>query len=373
MQASHRADTSPPAGRSRNKRILFIGLSYYAYTGRIVGSLREKGFEVRYYPMENRGFWSKTIRRFLPSLYRPRLRHYHARIVEDEGRADYDYVFFLQIHTMAVDQVEKLRRKLPHAKFLLYNWDSVATHDYRPYLRFLDAAFTFDRSDAEMLGIQYLPLFALPEYFVSADRDRAGAPRHDIYFVGAIVTLERFAAIRRLDGYCRAHGLRFAKHLHCSPVTMAMLLRRGLYLRGMTLRSLSTRRIVEIMNRATAVFDFPNHRQSGYTMRLIENMCAGKRIVTSNPAVRRESFYTEQQFFVAESLDFEGLKEFLERGVPGTVDLNSGQHAEFALDRWLDRIFEGNNEIITAQDGMRGVPSKYRRVEDEIRLERLKP
>ncbi len=334
-----RPDAPAPAARARGKRVLFIGLSYYAYTARIAGSLREKGFEVTYYPQENRGFWSKTIRKLLPSLYRSRLRRYHARMVEKEIRGHYDYVFFLQIHNVAVEVVEKLRRSLPRARFLLYNWDSIATHDYRPYLRYLDAVFTFDRSDARRLGIHYLPLFALPEYLAAAGRTAADR-HHDIYFVGAIGTLERFTAIRRLDEYCRARNIRFAKHLHCSPAILTMLLRRGLYLSGMTLRALSTRQVVALMNHSTAVFDFPNHRQSGYTMRLIENMCAGKKIVTSNPEVRKESFYTAEQFFVAESLDFDGLQEFLEGGVPGAPDTRSAAHAEFALDRWLDRIFE---------------------------------
>jgi hypothetical protein len=338
MNASYGLDVPAASAQARGKRILFIGLSYYSYTGRMVESLRKKGFDVKYYPSEIRSFWSKTVRKFLPSIYKSRLGKYHARIVAEERTCRYDYVFFLQIHNLAVDLVESLRESQPAARFILYNWDSLATHDYRPYLRFLDSVFTFDRVDAEKVGARYLPLFALPEYFDSPHRE---APPHDIYFVGTVVTVERFAALRKLDDYCRDQNIRFAKHLHCSPEVLLQLLRRGLYMRGLTLRSLSTGEIIELMNDSAAVFDFPNHLQSGFTMRLIENMCAGKKIVTSNPLVRGEAFYTKEQFFVAEHLDFAGLKSFLRNEPQRSGDLRGAAgHAGFSLDNWLERIFE---------------------------------
>ena len=338
-QLSNYRDARATPSAARGKRILFIGLSYYAYTGKIIDALKAKGFAVKYYPLENRGFWWKTVRKLLPSGYKALLRNYHARILTAEHESRYDYVFFLQIHCLSLEHVESLRNSQPTAKFILYNWDSLRTHDYRPYLRLLDSVFTFDRNDAAELGARYLPLFALPEYFAAS---ATAAPGHDVYFVGAIGTLERFAALRTLDSYCREHNIRFAKHLHCSPAILLKLLRHGLFMRGVTLRALSTQQIIGLMNDSIAVFDFPNHVQSGFTMRLIENMCAGKKVVTSNATVRDEVFYTAEQFFVAADLDFEGLEAFLQSEVHGSKDAHPRtRHGEFSLDRWLDRIFEG--------------------------------
>ena len=331
-------DPAAPSAQSRRKRILFIGLPYYSYTDSIVESLGKKEFAVDYYPSETRTFWSKTIRKLFPWTYRSMLWKYHARIVSKARNSRYDYVFFLQIHTLAQEHVERLRSSQPTAKFILYNWDSLSTHDYRPYLRYLDSVFTFDRDDAATVSGRYLPLFALPGYFEASHSD---TPSNDIYFVGSIGTLERFAAVRNFADYCRAENIRFAKHLHCSPAIFLMLLRRGLYMRGMTLRALSTDEIVRLMNTSVAVFDFPNRPQSGYTMRLIENMCAGKKIVTSNATVRGETFYSEDQFFVVENLDFSGLKAFLKTETQGSTTgaPREARYSEFTLDRWLDSIF----------------------------------
>jgi len=264
------ADDPPPVSPARaRRRILFIGLSYYSYSARIAGRLRERGYEVDYHAAEDRSFASKTRKKFLPANYAARLRLYHERILAASRAAHYDDIFFIQIHSLAPELVARLRQQHPAARCVLYNWDSLATHDYRPYLPLLDRVFTFDRADAAALSLPYLPLFALPEYFSTRAQP---APRYDLYFVGAIGTLERFDALAALECFCRARGIRLRMHLHCSPAIALMLLRERHYLEGMTLRSLDTPGIIALMNDSAAVFDFPNHRQSGYTMRFVENL-----------------------------------------------------------------------------------------------------
>jgi hypothetical protein len=331
------AAAPPGLPRSRQRRILFIGLSYYSYSERIAGRLRARGHGVDHYAAEDRSFRSRTLKKLLPATYAARLQRYHEQILAQTSAATYDDVFFVQIHSLSPELVARLRRSQPRARFVLYNWDSIATHDYRSYLPLLDEVFTFDRDDAAALSLRYLPLFALPEYF---EARALPAPRADLYFVGAVGTLERFDAVRSLDRFCRARGIRFAKHLHCSPAIALMLLRRGRYIAGLSLRSLDTRRIIALMNDSGAVFDFPNHLQSGYTMRFIENLCAGKRIVTSNPRVRGEPFYTPQRIFVAEGLDFTGLPQFLGSGAGAARQPQEWQRPpQFSLDHWLDTIF----------------------------------
>lgn len=69
---------------------------------------------------------------------------------------------------------------------------------------------------------------------------------------------------------------------------------------------------MRMVESSVAVFDFANHAQSGYTMRIFENLCAGKKIVTSNTRIRHESFYSPDRIHVFEDLDFAGVKQFLE-------------------------------------------------------------
>jgi hypothetical protein len=311
-------------------RILFIGLSYYAYTRRIIESLRKKGHDVTYYPIETGSLAAKTMKRYAWRRYKKNLDKYHRKITDDVSDVGYDEVIFLQPHHFSHENMTRLRHSQPQARFILYNWDSLATHDYAPYLKYFDSTLTFDRNDAARLGIGYLPLFALPEYF---NVRKNVAIKYDLYFVGAVATFSRFNAIMALHRFCQRNKIRLKLHLHCNPPMYFLLLRKGLYLKGMSLRSLSPGQIIDVLQESRAVFDFPNHLQSGYTMRLIENLCAGKKIVTSNDYIKQEAFFCKDRILVVTNLDFASIPGFLKRPL-----ISEKSFSEFSLDRWTDEL-----------------------------------
>jgi len=65
---------------------------------------------------------------------------------------------------------------------------------------------------------------------------------------------------------------------------------------------------------------------------------------TSNARVRQEKFYSEDQFFIVENLDFgfTGMKDFLKTDIQGSKGARRwATYAEIIPDHWLDSIFEG--------------------------------
>lgn len=314
-------------------RILFIGIDYYAYVEPIRSAFLQLGYEADYRPIEDVSLASKTFKKLAPRAYRRRLDAYHRRIIEESAATHYDLVFFLQVHHLSDANIKLLKQYQPQARFILYNWDSLATHDYRPWLPYFDRAFTFDPEDAETIGIGYLPLFALP-LFYKVDRTR---PKDfDLYFVGAIGTMHRFDALARLHKFCAEHGVRLKLHLKCSPAIRLQLLRTGRRLPGLTLKSLNFSQIIDLMERSRGVFDFANHRQTGYTMRFIENMCAGQKIVTENRRVVTEDFFRDDRFHVINDLDFSSIPAFLDWPIESELDV-----ARFSVDNWVRVLVEG--------------------------------
>jgi hypothetical protein len=313
-------------------RILFIGLPFYTYTDRIVDSLRQKGHDVTYYPNENRSFAAKVFRAVAPRIYQRIREAYHDRIVRETESQAYDYVFFLQSHRFSHQNMARMRANHPEARFVLYNWDSLRTHDYSSHLQYFDWAKTFDRADAKKLGIGYLPLFALPEYF-AVDPD---APKSfDLYFVATIGQVGRLVLVKALRDHCRANAIRLSFNLFCSPRVYWQALRKGLSIEGLRLSAMTQQEIIAILQSSKAVFDHPNHAQSGYTMRFIENMCAGRKIVTTNPLVEQEAFYTPDRFHVVKDGNFTGIREFLDRPLTSATSF-----ADFALDNWTDQLLK---------------------------------
>jgi hypothetical protein len=289
-------------------QVLFVGIDYYHYTARIVDEMRAQGHSVSFHSMELASRRHKLAKRYFGRLFANMLERHHRDILAAERGKAFDRVVMLQVHWMRLEVLDAFRAAFPAATFVLYNWDSLKTHDYRPMVGRFDRVVTFDRDDADALGSEYLPLFALPEYF-AARRDRPKT--HDVYFVGSIVTIDRLKAVQALKSHCAAEGLRLRLHLHCSLAGMVKLLRRGHWMRELTTRSVDQATIIDMMETSEIVYDFANHRQSGYTMRFIENLCAGVRIATSNDRVRGEPFFAQDRFLILQNAsDLAGLKAF---------------------------------------------------------------
>ena len=292
------------------KKILLIGLPYHNYTAAIVDELRVQGHEISFHDIQPRDLLMKTLRVAARSWYRRRIDDHHRRILAAERGKRYDMVLFIQVHQMALPILETLKRDQSGAEFVLYNWDSISNHDYRAYLPLFDRVYTFDPQDAQAQGIGYLPLFCIRSFLGLARREQ----RHKaIYFVGNIVSIQRYRAVQAFKTYCQQQGIVFHSFLACTPYVMTLLLRAGHWPSDVSIRSIAHARFIDMIETSVAVFDFANHKQSGYTMRTIENLCAGKKIITGNPGIKTESFYTDDRILVFDGLDFSAVKTFLDR------------------------------------------------------------
>ena len=88
-----------------------------------------------------------------------------------------------------------------------------------------------------------------------------------------------------------------------------------------------------MLETSRATFDFANHKQSGYTMRLIENMCAGCKIITQNARIVNEPFYREDRFLLVDGHDFSAVPAFLNRPITSTLDVE-----RHGIDSWAAQL-----------------------------------
>ena len=289
-------------------RILFFALNYHGYTAALVAEMEFLGFSVTFVDLQPRSPWFKVLRTLLPGVYkRLQAAHLDRAIAAAQGQ-DYAQVVFLQAHQIRPDQLQRLRKAHPGKPFTLYNWDSLATHDFRPQAPFFDRVFTFDPVDARAHGFTYLPLFAT-RFVQTFSRDRAepGA----VSMVGNLVNPRRYLAVAAFRKQAAIEGLEFRDWLKITPVVFWRLLRQGIFPRKIHIVDISQATLRNLVETSVAVFDFANHQQSGQTMRVIENLVAGKKIITNNAAIRAETFFSPDRIHVFENLDFGELRGFL--------------------------------------------------------------
>jgi len=290
------------------KKLLLIGLRYHDYTNEIIGEIARQGYEVTYHEIQPRTLFYKTLNVVSASMYRARLDAHHRRIIQRVSGSQYDCVLFIQAHQFSRENMLALRDQQRGARFVLYNWDSLSTSDYRPNMDAFDRVITFDPDDARALGVDYLPLFCVRAFQQLCKRDQH---ERAVYFVGNIVSVQRYEALTAFMDYCAREDILLRHFMACSPLVYTRLLRAGHWPTDVCFTSIRQPRFVDMIERSTTVFDFANHRQAGYTMRIIENLCAGKKIITNNARIRHEPFYSEDRILVFEGLDFSGVKDFV--------------------------------------------------------------
>ncbi|MDH6525581.1 hypothetical protein [Polynucleobacter sphagniphilus] len=291
-----------------NMKVLFIGLDYHSYTKSIISELEIIGSQVDWVDIQPRSLFFKFFHTINSTLFNKYLNYYHLSKILQSSTTSYDKVLFLQTHQMSLFNLQLLRKIHSQAEFILYNWDSILNHDYRQHAKYFDRVLTFDRLDAIEYGYAYLPLFC--------QRSMQGLLRNrgrtlSLYTVGNIVKPARYSAINLFRDYCRKHGIEFRDYLKISPVVFILLLKSRILPKGIKLREIEFERFIELIEISSAVFDFSNHSQSGQTMRMIENVCCGKKIITNNVWVREEKFYSQDRIYIFNDLDFTGVEEFL--------------------------------------------------------------
>lgn len=279
----------------RHKRVLVVGRDYYFYTREIASELRTAfGALVTFCPIEPPAFLYKLLKKagMTPNGW---LRRYHKDVIDGALREPPDIVLFIQVHQIG-DIVGEYRDAFRSARFVLYYWDSLKTHDYRAYVHYFDKVFTFDREDsAQVPELEYLPLF-FSERFRRLRQEKGLL--YDVSFVGVAVTMRRYNHLVKLRAWAKASQLSLFDYIVVSPILYVKQLLRGRLLLGVHFRSLGERELLRIYGASRSVLDLPNNVQSGYTMRTFESLGAHRKLVTTNRHILHEDFYSPETVFV---------------------------------------------------------------------------
>ena len=292
------------------KKILFVGINYHGYTEAIADELRAQfGCNLNYVDIQPRAFLWNLIKIVVPKIFRLFLNLYHKQHFRRAALVQYDYVLFLQAHQVEDSNLEFLRLSQPKAVFILYNWDSLANHDYLLKRMCFDRILTFDPCDAKEHNFEYLPLFCTRE--LQAYKKNQSK---DIFMIGNIVNLRRVDAVREFKRFCVSEGISFHTHLRISALILTRLIRQKYTLENLSMRNASRRRVKSLYEQASVAFDWANHEQSGLTMRAAEALGTGKKLIT-NCSYLRDSKYSRrgQVLIINESFDFSEVKNFVNK------------------------------------------------------------
>ena len=323
-----------------SKDVLFIAPVFYDYHTKIQKALQERGASVTFFPEMEYSVAFRIIGKLFPGYMELLIKRHHAKILTHAKNMAYDKVFVIRGGFFTEEFMGSLKKILPDAEFVLYEWDSLRQNNYRHLLPFFDKVKTFDRPDADSLGISYQPLFYTSEY---AELRQVVEERKDgqidLAFIGAFHS-DRLEIVKRFHDLLDREGLVFKSHLFIKRIPLLRMLLSGQIkvsdLKYLSTYSLDKYGVVEIYRQSNTILDIELNIQSGLSIRTIETVGAGLNLITTNPHVTYEPFFDSTRIQVVDRAELDIDIDFFARS---KVRYPYKHYDNYSLENWVEQVF----------------------------------
>lgn len=183
----------------------------------------------------------------------------------------------------------------------VYSWD---TEDCKKYgLTYSRACYDKDFLPSEKLMIEY-----------------------DLCFIGA--DKGRYRLIKKLRDYAQVHGLLFYSRVCPNKNFLS-------WIHTYYAKPIPYQEYLDITHRSCCIVDFVQKGQSGTTMRTMEAIFSGEKLVSNNPYLKQMDFYHPANIFIVENDSYDGLEDFLKKE---TVPINPDILRRYQYEEWRKSI-----------------------------------
>lgn len=318
------------------KNIVFISPDTFGYYKSISAAIARKGFNpIWLNQLPSTSVISRVFFRLAPSIARRLATGHFSKEFE---KIEYvDQILIIKGEGVSEATIAGMRARYPNAKIVFYLWDSLANvpgADRK--IRLCDAAYSFDPIDCDHTpGLEHLPLFH------SKEPSTIG---HQPCFAAFIGTLHsnRYQLIRTLaEEIEKITGLAPFLYFYYPNRTLLAILKlfkksfRVVRWSDVHFEPLPSEQYAAINSKAEIVIDICHPNQSGLTMRSIEALGQGKKLITNNKTVRRYEFFQPENCYVVDREVGADFAEFLNNKKRPTPEQLI---AKYHIDSWLDSL-----------------------------------
>ena len=334
---------TPPIVNLQGRRVLIVSPSFFGYERRIIERLESRGAQAVFVDdRPSNSTLSKVLIRLGPRLVQSKLDAYHrATILRFQGNK-FDDILFISPESCSVETIRRYRASFPDARVMLYMWDSFENKrqkDVPDFLRLFDKAFSFDGQDCEKYAMHFRPLF-----FCGPATEGGPEPRKETYvfsFIGTIHS-DRYKILKLLENQVSRLGKTcfiypyLPSGLHYWLFKLTRREFRGVRKADFRFLPLPYADVLQVMRHSAAMVDIEHPDQRGLTMRTLEVIGSGRKLITTNRNVVNYPFFSPERIQVIDRNAPQILPAFLE----STVGLlPAGTLAPYSLDGWLDDLF----------------------------------
>ncbi len=327
----------------KEKTIVFIAPEFFNFHRQIQTALELAGNKVHFIP--DRPSKNALIKIFIRKA-RFFLKGYldsHFRAKAAEIQADSaDEIFIIRGEGLSETALLELKSRFPRARVQLYLWDSVArSRGCMELIPHADQAWTYDSRDAK----KYPELkFTLNFYVLSDSLLGKKAPVRDfdweLVFFGTAHG-DRLKVLSRI-GYALPKDIRFYVFLYFQSPIMYYARKffdpafRYFRKDQLSLKPKFGPEWEGVVTGASAILDIVHPQQGGLTIRTLESLALGFKVITTDPSIKDYPFYNPLQILVIDRHAPFIPPDFLR--LPNDFEIHPSLR-ELELSNWLKRFF----------------------------------
>ena len=332
----------------KDKKILFLSVQTFNYEKAIADKLRDFGAIVDYFDERpSNSIFAKGIIRFKRDLYQKKIDAYYRNLLQKTNTTTYDFLFVIKGEVVPRFFLEEFRKSNPHCKFIFYTWDSFANNPNAvSILSYFDEKFTFDGKDAIEHKINFRPLFFIDQYQKINKEQKKNAFKYHLLFLGTAHS-DRCKISNSIVEWCSQN--KYSSFAYYFMPSKIVFIYKSLFdntfqncsYRKISFKSLTIDNIVDLYESSSVILDINHPGQHGLTMRTFEALGAGKKIITTNPDVKKYPFYNDNNVFVINRENVVLDTSFFESPFEKIPDQ---LYQEMSLSGWLKAIFIEKNQ-----------------------------
>lgn len=319
----------------KGKRILFFSPAFFSYENTIAERMRALGAEVTLYDERAvKGAISRALLKFVPALFKRKAEKYYEQIVWQHSTEVYDYVLIVKCDMVSEQTINLLRHTYPGAKLCLHVWDSLDNiPGIEEKINLFDYASSFDRKDClEDTRLHFRPLFFSKEFERNDSKKE-----YDIAFCGTIHS-DRYAIVKKVKKWCEENGRLFYSFPYLQSKFVFYFYRlvnksfRGTTINDFAYTKKTQTEIAQIEASSSVILDIQHPAQTGLTMRTIEMIGLGKKIITTNSDIINYDLYRQSNVCVIERENISIPDEFISSDYE---PLEESIREKYSLDCWI--------------------------------------
>ena len=257
--------------------------------------------------------------RFLMSSY---LDYFYSKKLENLGM--FDHVLIVKGEGIAPNIVNKIKNNHAKGKVFLYLWDGIKNSTGALQIAsVVDRVFTFDPQDAQEFKFELLPLFYVDSINKSMPM-KVDSYRWHMSFIGSIHG-DRLKVISQVKKSLSQKDSFFI--FVYFPSKLLFYFRKffdssfsKFESDELSLNSLPKDKAQDIFNNSNAVLDIHHQNQTGLTMRTLEVLSLGKKLITTNETIKNYSFYDERAICVIDRKNPQINETFFQAEVPNDYE-----------------------------------------------------